>query len=139
MKKYKAPLTPKQITTASLEALIDLWEATETAPLTPELAVVRGWLMDELERRNPSGFNAWLEQDAPEDIDLRKYIFRFPILNKDNARVGQYYAWGGGYQIVCRIYRIGEEYARENELMYLDRVETTAGDFALPGSDIFRG
>lgn len=61
-----------------------------------------------------------------------------PVLNKTNAIPGCYYAWCDGYQIVRRIYRITDEYAAENELMYLDRVETTAGDFALPGSDIYR-
>ena len=75
MKKYEATATPEQITTASLETLVDLWEATEAAPLTPEMPTVRGWLMDELERRNPEGFNAWLEHEpALEDKDLRKYI-----------------------------------------------------------------
>ena len=75
MKKHEATATPEQITTASLETLVDLWEATEAAPLTPGLPIVRGWLMDELERRNLEGFNAWLEHEpALEDKDLRKYI-----------------------------------------------------------------
>lgn len=74
MKKYESILAPKQITTASLETLVDLWEATEAADVTPELPIVRGWLMDELERRNPDGFNAWLEQEDPEDDDLRKFF-----------------------------------------------------------------
>ena len=61
-----------------------------------------------------------------------------PLLSKQNARVGGYYAFAGGFQIVQKIYRITEEEAEENELMYLDRVTTTAGDFALVGSDIYR-
>ena len=31
---------------------------------------VRGWLMDELERRNPSAFAAWIDQDNPTDDSL---------------------------------------------------------------------
>ena len=30
--------------------------------------------MDEIERRNPDGFDAWLDQDSPEDQDLRRYV-----------------------------------------------------------------
>jgi hypothetical protein len=34
--------------------------------------MVRGWLMDELERRNFSAFDAWLEGDA--NFSPRKYF-----------------------------------------------------------------
>ena len=61
-----------------------------------------------------------------------------PILSKDNAREGCAFQSAGGYQIVKRVYRISEEQAEAWDLMYLDRVETTMGDFALPGSDIYR-
>lgn len=58
-----------------------------------------------------------------------------PILCKANAEKGAAYQFGGGVLYVKRIYRISEEYANENSLLYLERVETSAGDFALPGSD----
>lgn len=61
-----------------------------------------------------------------------------PILSKDNAVVGCAYQTAGGYQVVHEIYRISEEYAEEHDLMYLDRVTTSWGDFALHGSDIYR-
>ena len=62
-----------------------------------------------------------------------------PVLTKENAEEGAAYLCGSNdYHIVQRIYRISEEYARENGLVYLDRVQTTIGDFALPGSDILR-
>lgn len=55
-----------------------------------------------------------------------------PILTKENAEEGAAYLFGSNnYQIVQRIYRISRESARENDLMYLDRVQTTMGDFAL--------
>ena len=139
MRKYETTYpTPDTVKELSLERLVDIWEMTSDLRNT-EAPIVRGWLMDELERRNPEGFNAWLDLDTPEDKDLRRYIFQFPTLTKENAKVGQYYAFAGGYTIVQRIYRISEEYARENELCYLDRVTTTTGDFALPGSDIISG
>lgn len=58
-----------------------------------------------------------------------------PVLCKENAEEGAAYQFGGSILYVHRIYRIGEEYANDNSLLYLDRVETSIGDFALPGSD----
>ena len=58
---------------SSLEKLLDLWDLT-TALNGPQVPTVRGWLMDEISRRNPDGFDAWLDLDAPEDQDLRRYV-----------------------------------------------------------------
>ena len=58
-----------------------------------------------------------------------------PTLCKANAEEGAAYQFGGGVLYVNRVYRISPEYARENQLLYLDRVDTTMGDFALPGSE----
>lgn len=68
--------TPAVIKSSSTEKLLDLWEATDALNINrPEVPIVRGWLMDEIARRNPEGFDAWLEQDAPEDLELRRFIF----------------------------------------------------------------
>lgn len=67
-------MTTPDMSAFSTKKLIELWEATNKAPMTPELPTVRGWLMDEIERREPRGFNAWLEQDTPRDEELRMYI-----------------------------------------------------------------
>ena len=61
-----------------------------------------------------------------------------PILHKSNAVVGCAYQSAGGVQFVQRIYRLTEEQAEQMDLMYLDRVTTSCGDFAIPGSDIYR-
>ena len=61
-----------------------------------------------------------------------------PVLHKSNAKEGAAYQGAGGVIFVQKIYRISEEQARRDDLMYLDRVTTSIGDFALPGSDIFR-
>ena len=58
---------------SSLAKLLDLWELT-TALKGPQVPTVRGWLMDEIERRNPDGFDAWMDQDAAEDQDLRRFV-----------------------------------------------------------------
>lgn len=61
-----------------------------------------------------------------------------PILHKNNAVVGCAYQTAGGVEFVRRIYRLTETQAEDYGCMYLDRVETTRADFALPGSDVYR-
>ena len=36
----------------------------------PYIPTVRGWIMDELEARNPEAFEAWLDQPMPTDESL---------------------------------------------------------------------
>lgn len=52
--------------------LLSTWESTENQR-TKESVIIRGWLMDEIERRYPEAFNAWLDSDA-YDGELREYI-----------------------------------------------------------------
>ena len=47
--------------------------AQEALPMTPELPIVRGWLMDEFERRDQKAFDAWSEDEDP-DASPRKYF-----------------------------------------------------------------
>lgn len=63
----------EMLANSTLGDLLDEWELTSNIN-DPEIATVRGWLMDELESRNPEAFNAWLDQDAPEDNQLREYM-----------------------------------------------------------------
>lgn len=62
----------EMIARQSTENLLDQWELTE-AMEGPEVPMMRGWYMDELEKRNPEAFDKWLEEDA-EDASLRKYM-----------------------------------------------------------------
>jgi hypothetical protein len=48
-----------QLSTAKL---IESWELTDTNN-DPNISTVRGWLMDEMESRNPEAFNIWMEAD----------------------------------------------------------------------------
>lgn len=63
----------EMLANATLGDLLDEWELT-TNVNDSEIATVRGWLMDELESRNPEAFNKWLDQDAPEDNQLREFM-----------------------------------------------------------------
>lgn len=63
----------EMISNLTLGDLLDEWELT-TNIRTVECAMVRGWIMDELESRNPEAFDKWLDQDEPKDEDLREYM-----------------------------------------------------------------
>lgn len=53
--------------------LLDQWESTSDIA-DPNIPTVRGWLMDELEKRFPEQFDKWLDSDC-RDEDLRKFIY----------------------------------------------------------------
>ncbi|MBD5504580.1 MAG: hypothetical protein HDR09_12860 [Lachnospiraceae bacterium] len=55
------------------EKLCELFELTETVN-DEDIPTVRGWLMDEIMKRNPEGFDKWLDSDNPADKELRKYV-----------------------------------------------------------------
>ena len=69
--KLNLPMNMQEMT---LEQILTLWDNTGAASYSKELATVRGWLMDEIKKRNPCGFDAWLDQDAPEEQDLRRFV-----------------------------------------------------------------
>ena len=71
--KYSRHPSPEMIRALPLAQLLDLWEITENLR-NVETPIVRGWLMDELEGRNPTAFNSWMDQDTPEDRDLRRFM-----------------------------------------------------------------
>lgn len=55
-----------------LEQLIKEFDMTEDMPAGFELSMVRGWIMDELEKRNPMAFDKWLDMDYPTNKALRE-------------------------------------------------------------------
>ena len=55
------------------EQLLDQWEAT-SAMTDLEAPILRGWFMDELEKRFPDQFDKWLDSEC-RDEELRKFIF----------------------------------------------------------------
>lgn len=64
---------PKRLRAMTDDQLLTAWESTEYLR-HPQCPTIRGWLMDEIERRYPVDFNAWFDQDAPEDSQLRHYV-----------------------------------------------------------------
>lgn len=61
------------ISNLTLAELLDEWELT-TNNNDPEIYTVRGWLMDELESRNPEAFEKWLDQEEPTDEMLKEFM-----------------------------------------------------------------
>lgn len=54
-----------------MEQLITNFEITETLK-GPDVPTVRGWIMDELEKRDPEAFDKWLDSyvDSPRKFFL---------------------------------------------------------------------
>jgi hypothetical protein len=50
------------IQTMTTRQLIDTFIVSDTND-DPNVYIVRGWIMDELERRNPDAFDRWLDSD----------------------------------------------------------------------------
>lgn len=59
------------------EQLVTDWivldELCNTDGMTPERAITRGWLMDEIEKRWPVEFDKWIENCAIDD-HIENYI-----------------------------------------------------------------
>lgn len=53
--------------------LLDQWESTSDIA-DPNIPTVRGWLMDELEKRFPDQFDKWLDSEC-RDEELRSFIY----------------------------------------------------------------
>lgn len=51
------------------DALLDVWEKTTDNP-DIHIPTLRGWIMDELEERNPGVFAAWLDTEYCYDWEL---------------------------------------------------------------------
>lgn len=62
------------IATLDIKRILDLFEMTETMN-DPAVSIMRGWYMDEIEKRYPQEFDKWLDTDDMAISTLRKLIF----------------------------------------------------------------
>lgn len=80
----------REILKASTDAvLINQWELTSISN-NENISIVRGWLMDEIERRYPEEFNKWLDSEYPKDEDLRKFINSFYTFVHSTSKIIYY-------------------------------------------------
>lgn len=56
------------------EELIEGWEMVSKMPMSEEIPTIRGWYMDEIEKRFPKEYDNWLESETCEDEELRMYL-----------------------------------------------------------------
>lgn len=61
----------KRSTTKLINQLIETGKMIEASFPDSDIYEIRGWLLDELARRNPEAYDAWTESaEWPEDSDL---------------------------------------------------------------------
>lgn len=61
------------IATLDIKRILDLFEMTETMD-DPAVSIMRGWYMDEIEKRYPQEFDKWLDTDDMAISTLREMI-----------------------------------------------------------------
>lgn len=66
-------MAKKQISEMNTKQLIEVWELT-TNNDSEYVPMVRGWLMDEFEARQPEAFEAWIDSENCEDAELKNYL-----------------------------------------------------------------
>ncbi len=54
--------------------LIEGWEMVSKMPMSEEIPTIRGWYMEEIEKRFPEEYDNWLESETCEDLELREYL-----------------------------------------------------------------
>lgn len=75
--------TPAHITDAATAKLLDYWDYVRHLSYSAATAMTRGWILDEIERRDPIGYARWVDDDTPGDYDARLRGF----IRCDDARV----------------------------------------------------
>lgn len=70
--KYEQTASPAIIKNSTTAQLIEIFIMTGSNN-DANIPTVRGWIMDELEARNPEAFDKWLDENS-EDEDLPKYF-----------------------------------------------------------------
>lgn len=63
--------TPAHITDATTAKLLDYWDYVRRLSYSAATAITRGWILDEIERRDPVGYVRWVDDDTPGDYDAR--------------------------------------------------------------------
>jgi hypothetical protein len=91
---YAYPPRP-DLSTLTDEQLCQLWRASYLALLNPSARLVsttvveRQWYLDELERRNRSGFAIWLASGPLASSSPLPYLIGVPTINWDDLTRGQ--------------------------------------------------
>ena len=62
----------RAVASLTTEEIVKQFELTELSN-APEISIVRGWYMDELEKRNPAAFDKWIDAytESPREFFLK--------------------------------------------------------------------
>ena len=58
----------RKIAALTLRDLIRQWELVDRMAISVEVAMVRGWLMDELRKQDPEAFDRWIDSDDDDNV-----------------------------------------------------------------------
>lgn len=65
---------PAAVKNLPLPQLLEVWIESGRQESSKELYMVRGWIMAELEARDPEAFDAWLDSEMNDDADVLKFF-----------------------------------------------------------------
>lgn len=66
---------PAAVKNLPLRQLLEVFiESGRGDTYSKEVYMVRGWIMAELEARDPEAFDAWLDSELNEDADVLKFF-----------------------------------------------------------------
>lgn len=63
----------EMIAKKTMRELVELFNVT-TKMSDKNISTVRGWIMDEIEKRNPIGFDKWLDSEDCADENLALFV-----------------------------------------------------------------
>jgi hypothetical protein len=66
--------TQAQLNDMGTEKLVELFEETDKQKMTPELGMVRGWIIDVLEQRDAQAFETWIFSGIVDDSPREFFI-----------------------------------------------------------------
>lgn len=101
----------------STAQLIQMWELTEL-PTKPsrEMAMVRGWIMEELAKRDPLAYDAWIEGYYGDDAGSAKRAFvrpHFYYIDETTMEVSEYESERAFWDGILWNRDVAEEYGDE--------------------------
>ena len=67
MQKLTPQTAPESLKARSLDQLLELWSQVDAMPMTEEMPLVRGWIIDELKHRSYAGWGDWMDNEEYDD------------------------------------------------------------------------
>lgn len=66
----------RKIANLSLQTVLEMFEMTEAMEGEPETSLLREFLMNEMEKRDPAAFATWIESNDPKLIVKPSHFFK---------------------------------------------------------------